>query len=172
MSRILILNGSARKNGNTVKLVEAFTKGAESSRNVVERFDLYGMKIQGCLACEGCARPGVRSESPCVQKDDMTRIYEAFARSEVVVFASPIYFWAVTGVLKTASDRLYAELRCLGREGFPRKSVLLMTAAGPSYDEPVEWYRIFERHLGWTNLGEVLGSGKEEEAYSLGASIH
>ena len=172
MARIMILNGSARRNGNTVKLVEAFTKGAESAGNTVECFDLYGMKIQGCIGCEGCARQGVSPESPCVQKDDMTKIYEAFARSEVVVFASPIYFWSVTGVLKTASDRLYAELRCLGREGFPRKGVLLMTAAGPSYDEPVEWYRIFERHLGWTNLGEVLGSGKEKEAYDLGASIH
>ena len=171
MANVLILNGSGRKNGNTVKLVEAFTKGAESAGNTVERFDLYGMNIHGCIGCEGCARMGVRPESPCVQKDDMTRIYEAFARSEVVVFASPIYFWAVTGVLKTATDRLYAELRCLGYEGFPRKSVLLMTAAGPSYDEPVEWYRIFERHLGWKNLGEVLGAGHEQEAYDLGASI-
>ncbi|MBQ7221277.1 MAG: flavodoxin family protein [Synergistaceae bacterium] len=171
MAKIIILNG-ARKNGNTAKLVDAFIQGAEAAGNSIKRFDLYGMKIAGCLGCEGCARPRVRPESPCVQKDDMTQIYEAFAEAEVVVFASPIYFWAVNGVLKTATDRLYAELRCLGREGFPRKGVLLMTAAGPSYDEPVEWYRIFERYLGWTNLGMVLGADKASEAYDLGSSIH
>ena len=101
----------------------------------------------------------------------MAMINEAFMSADVVVFASPVYFWTVTGTLKTAADRLYAELRSLGYGGFPRKSVLLMTAGGSDYSQGVRWYETFERNLGWKNLGEVLGAGKTRAAFELGASI-
>ena len=101
----------------------------------------------------------------------MSEINKAFMSADVVVFASPLYFWTISGPLKTATDRLYAELRCLGYGKFPRKSVLLMTAGGSDYSQAVHWYETFERNLGWTNLGEVLGSGKTTEAKTLGASI-
>ncbi len=78
---------------------------------------------------------------------------------------------AVTGCLKTAVDRLYAELRCLGYAGFERECALLMTADGSDYSQAVRWYRTFERNLGWKNLGEVLGAGREGQARSLGARI-
>lgn len=54
---------------------------------------------------------------------------------------------------------------------FPRRSVLLMTAGGNDYSQAVRWYETFERNLGWTSLGEVLGSGKAAEARRLGAAI-
>ena len=95
----------------------------------------------------------------------------SFMTADVVVFASPLYFWTISGTLKTATDRLYAELRNLGYSKFPRKSVLLMTAGGSDYNQAVRWYETFERNLGWTNLGEVLGTGKTKEAEMLGASI-
>ena len=101
----------------------------------------------------------------------MDHIYAVFADTDVVVFASPVYFWTITGTLKTAADRLYAELECLGYGGFPKQSVLLMTADGGDYSQAVTWYRTYERNLGWRNLGEVLGKGKTAEAYRLGASI-
>ena len=123
--KIIILNGAARKNGNTAKLVDAFTDGAMSVGNQVKTFYLDGMDIH---SCKGCLRAGRDSKSPCSQKDDMDQIYAEFEHSDVVVFASPVYFWTITGPLKTAADRLYAELECLGYGGFPKKSVLLMTA--------------------------------------------
>ena len=101
----------------------------------------------------------------------MDRIYAEFEAADVVVFASPVYFWTITGPLKTAADRLYAELECLGYGGFPKQSVLLMTADGGDYSQAVTWYRTYERNLRWKNLGEVLGKGKAKEAYQLGASI-
>ncbi len=171
MANILILNGASRKNGNTAQLIKAFTEGAVSSGNHVQAFYLQNMQIHGCLGCEGCSRARKGAENPCVQKDDMAEINKAFMTSDVVVFASPIYFWTISGPLKIATDRLYAELRNLGYSGFPRKSVLLMTAGGNDYSQAVRWYETFERNLGWTNLGEVLGSGKIEEAKRLGASI-
>ena len=165
---IIVLNGAARKNGNTAKLVEAFADGAKSAGNEVTVFYLDGMDIH---SCKGCLRAGKDSKSPCSQRDDMDQIYAEFAAADVVVFASPVYFWTITGPLKTTADRLYAELECLGYGGFPKQSVLLMTADGGDYSQAVTWYRTYERNLGWHNLGEVLGKGKAKEAYRLGASI-
>lgn len=166
--KIIILNGAARKNGNTAKLVDAFADGAESVGNQVKTFYLDGMDIH---SCKGCLRAGRDSKSPCSQKDDMDQIYAEFESADVVVFASPVYFWTITGPLKTVADRLYAELECLGYSGFLKQSVLLMTADGGDYSQAVTWYRTYERNLGWRNLGEVLGKGKAKEAYRLGASI-
>ena len=165
---IIILNGAARKNGSTQKLIQAFIGGAQSANHCVREFYLDKMNIH---SCKGCLRAGRDSKSPCTQKDDMEQIYPAFADCDVVVFASPVYFWTVTGTLKTAADRLYAELECLGYGKFAKESVLLMTADGGDYSQAVTWYRTYERNLGWKNRGEVLGKGKSEEAYRLGASL-
>ncbi|MCD8232237.1 MAG: flavodoxin family protein [Clostridiales bacterium] len=166
--KILVLNGTARKNGSTAKLVRSFTEGAKNVGHSVEEFYLDGMNIH---SCKGCLHAGRDAHSPCSQKDDMDQIYSVFADCDVVVFASPLYFWTITGTLKTAADRLYAELECLGYGKFPRESVLLMTADGADYSQAVTWYRTYERNLGWKNRGEVLGKGKTEAARRLGASL-
>lgn len=100
-------------------MIDAFTGGAKKSGNNVTEFYLQDMKIFGCRGCGGCTH-GV-AENPCVQKDDMAEIYKIFSKCDVVVFASPIYFWSITGTLKTAADRLYAELRCLVMKNFRAK---------------------------------------------------
>ena len=92
MANIMILNGAARKNGNTAQLVKSFTEGAESSGNTVREFYLQTMNIHGCLGCNSCARAGKNSVNPCVQQDDMAAINEAFMASDVVVFASRSIF--------------------------------------------------------------------------------
>lgn len=166
--KILVLNGAARKNGNTAKLIQSFSDGAMSAGHQVSEFYLDSMNIH---SCKGCLSAGHDPKSPCSQKDDMEQVYAAFAECDVVVFASPVYFWTITGPLKTASDRLYAELECMGYGNFARESVLLMTADGGDYSQAVQWYRTFERNLGWTNRGEILGKGKTREAYDLGVSI-
>lgn len=170
MANIMLLNGAARKNGNTAKLIKAFRDGAESAGNKVREFYLQNMTIKGCLGCEHCSS-AKKGQPPCIQKDDMEEINRAFLYADVVVFASPVYFWTITGTLKTVTDRLYAQLRSLGYGEFTRKSVLLMTAGGADYSQAVRWYETFERNLRWKNLGEVLGAGKTREAHALGASI-
>lgn len=171
MANILILNGASRKNGSTAALVKAFFEGAVSCGNNVKEFYLQTMNIHGCLGCDNCSKTYKGNSDPCVQKDDMTEIYKAFVASDVVVFASPVYFWTISGPLKTVTDRLYSALRNLGYVGFAKKSVLLMTAGGSDYSQAVKWYETFERNLGWINLGEILGSGKTEKAKKLGESI-
>lgn len=165
MKNILILNGSARKNGKTNKLVKSFIKGAEPN-NAIIQFDLYDLDIKGCRGCESC-----RHNGSCIQKDDMSQIYDAFNEADVIVFASPIYFWTITGPLKTVVDRLYAILTSKGYSEFRKESVLIMTAGGADYTQAQKWYETFETNLNWTNLGEILGANKIKEAESLGNNI-
>lgn len=164
MSKIVILNGSPRKNGKTASLVKAFVEGADSSNNEVKELYLQGMEIGGCLACESCQR----NNGICVQKDDMQIVSDAFLWADVVVFASPQYWGTITGQLKIVIDRLYAVLF-----GSPKvkQFVVIMTARGNMYEMTEDFFSIFTRFLNWKNLGNVLGVGKEAEARTLGASI-
>lgn len=166
MAKILILNGSPRKNGKTASLVKAFTEGAESAGNDVKELYLQGMKIGGCLACEACQR----GNGTCVQKDDMTVVSEAFLQADVVVFASPQYWGTISGQLKIVIDRLYAPLMKYGDQ-IQKKFVVIMTARGEMYEMTEEFFSIFSIYLGWENLGNVFGTGKEAQARALGASI-
>lgn len=165
--KILILNGSPRKNGHTAALVKAFTEGAESAGNEVKDYYLNGMNIHGCLACEACSRNGGK----CVQRDDMDQINEAYEWCDVMVFASPEFWGYVSGQLKTTVDRLYAVQNKLGYFQHSKEMALLMTARGNDFSMALDFYHIFTEMMGWPDRGTVLGRGKEEEARKLGASI-
>lgn len=166
MKKILILNGSPRKNGKTNSLVKAFTEGAESAGHEVRDLYLTGMNIHGCLACEACSRNG----GTCVQRDDMDRVNEAYEWADVVVFASPMFWGTFSGQLKTTVDRLYAVQNKLGYD-HKKETALIMTARGSYYDMSLDFYSIFTDILGWKNHGTILGAGKEEEARKLGANL-
>ena len=178
--KIIVLNGSPRKNGNTSALVKAFREGAESAGHSVTEFWLEGMKINGC---RGCCAGGKNPESPCVQKDDMAQIYLAYKEADVVVLASPLYYWTISGQLKCAFDRLFAVAECDPSYTNPRKeSALLMAAEGNGFEETVYWYDRLMGHIGWKDCGKVLcggvmavgdieGKPELEEARKLGASI-
>lgn len=81
--------------------------------------------------------------------------------------------FTITGTLKTAVDRLYDIQRNHGFEEAKRETAFLMTSGGPAEMNPlaIQWYQMFEQ-MGWKSLGAVLGTGKEDEARKLGASIH
>ena len=166
MAKILILNGSPRKNGKTASLIKAFTEGAESAGNEVRELYLTGMDINGCLACEACQR----DSGACVQKDDMSAVYEGFAWADVLVFASPQYWGTVSGQLKVVIDRLYAPVMKFGSQ-IRKRFAVIMTARGNMYAMTEEFFSIFSVYLGWENVGNILGAGKEEQAKALGASI-
>ena len=178
--KIIILNGSPRKNGNTTALTAEFTKGAEEAGNTVTEFFLGGMNINGC---KGCFGGGKNPDSPCVQKDDMEKIYPVYKEADIVVLASPLYYWTISGQLKTAFDRLFAVAECDPNYRNPKKqSVLIMAAEGAGFEESEHWYDHLKKHIGWHSLGKVLCGyvmqpgdieGKKElvDAYELGKSI-
>lgn len=161
MSRkIVILNGSPRKNGNTAALCDAFMEGAEASGHTVTRFDLQQMDIHGCL---GCLKGGKDPASPCVQKDDMSKIYPAYTEADIVVLASPMYYWSITAQLKTAFDRLFAVAELDAHYHSPQKDCILLMAAGDDTEDnwkPVlDYYHALLNHLGWKDSGVVLAGG-------------
>lgn len=179
--KIVILNGSPRRNGNTSALVKAFTEGAESAGNTVREFFLDKMDIKGCKGCFG-GHSG--RECPCVQKDDMAQIYPAVKECDVVVLASPLYYWTLSGQLRTAVDRLFALEEGDGNllRGRGRSCALLMAAEGHGFDDAVLYYDHLAEHLRWKSLGHVLAGGNMkvgdvkgkaeiEEAYELGKAI-
>ncbi len=179
--KVVILNGSPRKNGNTSALVKAFTQGAESAGHTVTEFFLGGMDIHGCKGCFG----GHSSrECPCVQQDDMNKIYPAVKDSDVVVLSSPLYYWTMSGQIRTALDRLFALEEGDGNllRGNGRGSVLLMAAEGHGFEDAMLYFDHLMEHLRWKNLGKVLCGGvmdvgdaqgrKElDDARELGKSI-
>ena len=171
MKKILILNGSPRKNGKTASLVNAFAEGAESAGNEIKNLYLQGMNIKGCIACEACSRNG----GICSQKnDDMEQVAEAYLRADVVVFASPMYWGTISGQLKTCIDRLYAVQNRIGYADISKQykeTAFIMTSRGNYYKQALDFYSIFTDMMGWKNWGTVLGAGKEKEAFELGASI-
>ena len=179
--KIIILNGSPRKSGNTSALTAQFTKGAEEAGNTVSEFFLDEMNINGC---KGCFGGGKNPESPCVQKDDMDQIYPIYKEADIVVLATPLYYWTISGQLKITFDRLFAVAECDPDYRNPKKeSVLIMAAEGHGFEESEYWYDRLEKHLGWKSLGKILcGSvmavgdieGKKElqDAYELGRSIN
>lgn len=179
--KIVILNGSPRKTGNTSELVKAFTEGAESAGNEVVTFHLDSMDIHGC---KGCFGGHSSKECPCVQKDDMAKIYPAVKASDVVVLATPLYYWNMSGQIRTAIDRLFALEEGDGNllRGNGRASALLMAAEGHGFEDVVLYYDHLMEHLKWKNLGHVLAGGnmdtgdvngkpEVEEARRLGVSI-
>lgn len=179
--KIVILNGSPRRNGNTSALVKAFTEGATGAGNEVTEFFLGGMEIHGCKGCFG----GHSSQAcPCVQKDDMDKIYPAVREAEVVVLASPLYYWNMSGQIRIAIDRLFALEEGDGNllRGHERASALLMAAEGHGFEDVVLYYDHLMEHLRWKNLGHVLAGGNGDvgdiqgkpelqEAFELGSSI-
>ena len=168
MAKILILNGSPRKNGATASLMNALIEGAKDNNNEIKEDYISSMKIKSCIGCDTC----MRTHEGCVQKDDdMAIVYEDMSWADVVVFVSPQFWGTITGQLKVVFDRLFAWFNKVGFENGQKKSVLLMTARGNDYSMALDFYSILSKYLGWENLGTVLGAGKEDDARAIGASI-
>lgn len=181
--KIIVLNGSPRRGGNTAALVDRFLQGAKEAGHQVTRFDLRDMEIHPCLGCYG---GGKDLNSPCVQKDAMDEIYPVYREADVVIFASPMYFWTISGQLKCALDRLFATA-----EGYPdyripcKECALLMAAEGEEDDnfEPIiHYYQSLVKHLRWRDLGcvfakgvaavgDIQGNPALDQAKALGAAL-
>lgn len=169
MSKILILNGSPRKNGATASLMKALIEGARENDNEIKEDYITSMNIKPCIGCDSC----LRTHAGCVQKDDdMVMIYEDLLWADVVVFVSPQFWGMISGQLKVVFDRMFAWFNKVGWENGRRKGALLMTARGDDYSMALDFYGILSKYLGWEDLGAVLGAGKEAEAKAIGASIH
>jgi multimeric flavodoxin WrbA len=101
--KVLALNGSPRKKGNTETLLRAVLKGVEAAGGEIELVRLYDLHIQPCIGCGGCDNTG-----KCVLEDDMQELYPKILASQRVILASPIYFYGITAQAKAFVDRCQA----------------------------------------------------------------
>ena len=104
MSKICILKGSPRKNGNTNTLLQPFVEKLEAEGHTCEMYDLYDMDLDPCIACRTCQED--QMIFGCIHKDDMQQIFDSILESEAIVLASPIYSWYCTPPMKMVLDRL------------------------------------------------------------------
>ena len=176
--KVLILSSSPRKDGNSETLAAAFAKGARKAGHQVETVSLREKQVGFCKGCLACLKLG-----HCVIKDDAVEIADKMHDADVLVFATPVYYYSVSGQLKTVLDRANP---LFGTDYGFTKAYLLATAAE---DEPetVEgtvkavqgWVDCFERceladtvFAGGVNeIGEINGHPALKRAYQVGKEI-
>ena len=174
--KIIVLNGSPRRHGNTEIMAEAFADGASKNNHDVKILNVAAMNIRGCQACRYC----YSHSGNCIIDDDMKKIFEELKDADMVVFASPIYWFDITSQLKTVIDRLYAG----GSTGFNFNKTALLLDAGADhvFDAAIAQYKAMTSYLKWKDMGIVTmpnmtenGSAKDSpvlsNAYSLGEKL-
>lgn len=175
---ILILTGSPRKGSNTDILAKAFADGARL-KHEVEVVSVNDYKINACVGCNSCfAREG----NECFQKDQMAEIYAKMSKADMLVIASPVYFYGVSAQLKNIIDRCHTPMR----KNFKIKKTALLLVAGSSkpcvFDAIVRQYELIVDYFHFEDKGRILVGGvndkgsitsREEldEAYKLGATL-
>ena len=178
MKKVLILEGSPRRKGNSAILSDEFARGAEEAGCSVEKIQVAHKKVAGCLGCNGCYRNG----GVCVQKDDMAEIREKMLEADVIVRASPIYFYSMTAQMKAVIDRSYTFYQQLAGKTFCL--IITCAATDASYTEtmlaalrgftcciPNAKEGGYVLSVGAMEAGEIRGSKAMEEAYRLGRGI-
>lgn len=176
--KILIISSSPRKSGNSETLAAAFAKGAQETGNEVETVYLrekqYGF-CKGCLACQKSGR--------CVIKDDAVEIAAKMHDADVLAFATPVYYYSVSGQLKTILDRANP----LFGTDYAFTKVYLLATAAEDERETVEgtvkavqgWVDCFDRCElagtvfagGVTDVGEIAEHPALKQAYQTGKEI-
>lgn len=178
MSRIVVLVGSMRKGGNTDLLAQSFAEGA-SKNNIVEVVSVADYKVNPCVGCNSCFS---REGNQCFQKDDMYKIYEKLKIADMVVIASPVYFYGISAELKAIVDRLHTPMR---NEFQIKKLALLLVGAAtlPELFDAIKLqYQLVLNFFHLEDVGMVLVKGVKDigdikktqalkEAYNLGSSI-
>lgn len=165
MKNILIIQGGGRPKGNTAQLVASFEKGATDAGHRVETISLLKNEVNGCLGCNAC-----RYGKPCIQKDSFNELVPKIKNADLIVFASPLYFWTISSKIKAFIERFYCIAEedtnpPLGRyEKYPVKDcALLMTAADNffwTFEQAVSYYKFtLINYIGFHDKGMLLAGG-------------
>ncbi|MCR4852615.1 MAG: flavodoxin family protein [Prevotella sp.] len=156
---ILILSGSPRKGGNTDLLIEAFAKGA-SQKHKVEVVSVHDYQVKPCMGCNVCFR---NEQHTCVQKDDMVLIYEKMANSDMLVIASPVYFYGLSAQLKAVIDRFHNPIR----DSFHVKKMDLLLVGAATlpelFDGILSQYQLCLNFFKLEDAGRVLVRGVRDK---------
>ena len=174
---VLIITGSPRKGGNTDILADALEKGAREAGHRIMRFDAGAASILPCRACYACRKAG-----RCVFDDDFQKVAPLMLEADVIVLASPIYWYDITAQLKLVIDKLVS---FSGNIHIPESVLMLVGGVKEPerFDGAVQVYkRITEGSMQWKDRGVILAAGCTnkgtimnhpalEEAYQLGRAL-
>ena len=178
MKNVLIISASPRKNGNSDILCDRFAEGATESGNKVEMVFLADKNIGYCQGCGVC-----NNTHKCVMKDDMAEILGKMVDADVIVLATPVYFYSVDGQMKTFIDRTVPRYTELTDKDF----YFIMTAADPdksNLKRTMETFRGFTEDclegareagiiygVGAWKKGEIKNTPAYNEAYKMGKEV-
>ena len=177
MKIIAVISTSLRPGSNSNALAERFAEGAKAAGNEVEFISLRGKEIKFCIGCLSCQKTGA-----CVFKDDVPAIMDIVMNADVVCWATPIYYYEMSGQMKTFIDRMNA----MYPKDYRFRDIYLLTTATEDEDNTPKraesgvqgWIDCFEKarlkgHLfcgGVTLPRDITNNDKLEEAYELGKS--
>ena len=178
LSNIVIFVGSVRKNGNTARLAQSFAEGAAKNNNM-EIVSVADYNVNPCIGCNSCF---TREGNQCFQNDDMVQIYEKLRNADIVVIASPVYFYGISAQLKAIVDRLHTPMR--NTFHIKKLGLLLVGAAQlPNLFDPIlmqyqmvlDFFKLESIGMvlvrGVKDIGDIESSPALKEAYELGTSI-
>lgn len=172
---VLVLSASPRKGGNSDILCDQFVKGALESGHQAEKIFLGDKGITYCIACETCMQNG----GVCAQDDDMEEILQKMIEADVIVLATPVYFYSMDAQLKTVIDRTVARYTEIANKEF----YFIATAAAEDkklLERTIEGLRGFTSCLngaqekgviygcGVWKKGDILKKGTMEQTYEMG----
>lgn len=175
--KVLILSGSPRKGGNSDLLCDEFMRGAREAGHEVEKIRVQEKKVACCIACYACEKTGA-----CAIKDDMAEIMQKMIDCDVMVLASPVYFYSIDAQLKAVIDRSV----CRWTEVKNKEMYYIMTAADEERTAVETTLACFRGYAdcveGAEEKGVIYGTGvyragevKEtkamQEAYEMGKKI-
>ncbi len=175
--KVLILSGSPRKSGNSDLLCDEFMRGASEAGHKVEKIRVQEKSIACCIACYACRDTGI-----CAIKDDMADIMQKMIDCDVMVLASPVYFYSIDAQLKAVIDRSV----CRWTEVKGKEMYYIMTAADGernAMDTTLACFRGYadcvegavEKGIiygtGVYHAGEIKDTKYMQEAYEMGKNI-
>lgn len=154
MKNIVVVTGSARKGGNTDLLASAFIEGAEEAGHSVFRFDAAEKNIGDCKGCDLCFSTG----HACVYNDDFRELAPMVEKADVLVLATPLYWFTFSAAIKAAMDKMYAFV-CAKRQPVVQEAVLLVCGEDKkrsAFDGIVASYEIALAYAGWQDAGQIV----------------
>lgn len=176
--KVLVLSASPRKGGNSDLLCDQFVNGAKEAGNQAEKILIRDKKINYCIACDACQGNG----GNCVHRDDMAEVVDKMIDADVIVMATPVYFYTMDAQMKTVIDRTvsrYTEIR-------NKEMYFIVTAADSrkqAMERTIEGFRGFTSclsgakekgiiyGLGAWKVGDIKGSSAIVQAYEMGKNV-
>ena len=178
MKRVIVISTSLRRGSNSDMLADRFVEGAEAAGNNVEKIALTGKDIQFCKGCLACQQLG-----RCVIQDDVNDIMTKVLAADVVAWATPIYYYEMSGQMKTLIDRMNA----MYPQDYKFRDVYLLSTAAEDEEETPKraetgltgWIDCYPKSRlagtlfcgGVNDPNAIEGNRKLQEAFELGKNV-